>query len=101
MPPAKGRQSKVKGAGWKEKRGKLKRRGRFFLLRFKQEQKGPRKKFDTSRSALDIDISTRLVDQVIDNFVEKKKNWEEQGQNYLDAAPRPGFNMDVTGCDRV
>ena len=95
MPLAKGRQSKVKGAGWKEKRGKLKRRGRFFLLRCKQEQKG------TSPSALDIDMSTRLVDQVIDNFVEKKKNWEEQGQNYLDAAPRPGFNMDVTGCDRV
>ena len=56
---------------------------------------------DTSSSALDIDMSTRLVDQVIDNFVEKKKNWEEQGQNYLYAVLRPGFNMDVTGCDRV
>ena len=56
---------------------------------------------DTSSSALDIDMSTRLVDQVIDNFVEKKKNWEEQTQNYLDAAPRPGFYMDVTGCKRV
>ena len=46
-------------------------------------------------------MSTQFVDRKIHNFVEKKKNWEEQGQNYLDAVPRAGFNMNVTGCDRV
>ena len=46
-------------------------------------------------------MSTQFVDRKIHNFVEEKKNWEEQGHKNLDAALRRGCNMDVTVCNRV
>ena len=44
-------------------------------------------------------MSTQFENRVI-HFVEMKKICEEQEYKYMDAAPQPGCNRDVTGCSR-
>ena len=47
-----------------------------------------------------LGMSIQFEHRVIHKFVEEKKNWEEQEQNYTKAAPQPGFHKDVIEWNR-